>query len=102
MAAAPTYAAYVAAGGRLPEARFSAALPGAAAAVDAAVWPNEVASGTLAAYQAAVCAVVDLVDSPPVTRENIGRASYEYADVPTVASTIRRHLTGTGLLYRGI
>ena len=93
---------YVAAGGTLPEARFTAALPGAQAAVDAAVWPNVVTDDTLSAYQTAVCAVVDLVDSPPVTGERVGKASFDYADVPTIASTIKQRLAGTGLLYSGI
>lgn len=102
MPAAPTYAAYVAAGGTLPEARFSSALPGAQAAVDAVIWPNEVTETTLSRYQAAVCAAVDLIDTPSVTRESVGRASYEYADAPTLGGVIRLHLAGTGLLYGGI
>lgn len=70
--------------------------------MDSAVWPNAVTDALLADYQAAVCAVVDLVDTPPVTRESVGKTSIDYADVPTIASTIRRRLVGTGLLYRGV
>jgi hypothetical protein len=96
------YAAYVAAGGVLSEDRFTAALPGARAAVDAIVWPNAVTDVTQAAYDAAVYAAVDLVDSPPVRSERVGRTGYDYADVPTLDSVIRRQLAGTGLLYAGI
>lgn len=96
------YAAYVAAGGTLSEADFTAALPEARAAVDAAIWPNVVTDATQSAYEAAVFAAVDFIDSPPVKSEQVGRARYEYADVPTLDRVIRRHLSGTGLLYAGI
>jgi hypothetical protein len=99
---APDYETYTDAGGTFDAETFHAMLPAARAAVDAAIWPNTLAVRDFAAYERAVCAVVDLIDSPAVTRESVGRVSLEYADVPTVASTIRRHLTGTGLLYRGI
>jgi hypothetical protein len=102
MATAPNYAAYVGLAGTLPEARFLAALPGATSAVDEAVWPNVVTADTQPAYERAICAVVPLIDSPPVTSERVGNTSLTYADVPTIAAAIRRELTGTGLLYRGI
>lgn len=96
------YAAYVAAGGVLSEDRFTAALPGARAAVDAVIWPNAVTDTTQAAYDAAVYAAVDFIDSPAVKSEQVGRARYEYTDVPTLDRVIRRELVGTGLLYAGI
>lgn len=102
MATAPDYAAYVAFGGTLGEGPFNAALPRAQAAVDEAVWPNVVDADTQTAYERAVCAVVDVVDSPGVTQERVGNASVSYAEVPTIAAAIRRELTGTGLLYRGV
>lgn len=97
-----SYAAYVAAGGTLSEAQFLAALPGARSAVDAVIWPNAVTDTTQSAYEAAVFAAVEFIDSPPVKSEQVGRARYEYADVPTLDRVIRRHLSGTGLLYAGI
>lgn len=102
MAQAPSYATYVANGGTLPEGSFNAALPAAVAAVDAAIWPNVVTDATTAAYQRAVCAVVDETDSPSVISEGVGRTSVTYSEAPTVGSVIRTHLTGTGLLYRGV
>ena len=102
MADAPTYATYVAAGGQLSEAAFLASLVSAQAAVDEAVWPNTVVEATQTAYELAICAVVDLIDTPAVSSESIGRASFTYADVPTIAKAIRRHLTGTGLLNRAL
>lgn len=96
------YERYQAAGGALSEADFTAVLPDALAAVDAAIWPNVVTDATQSAYEAAVFAAVDFIDSPPVRSEQVGRARYEYADVPTLDRVIRRHLSGTGLLYAGI
>lgn len=96
------YATYVAAGGTLSEADFTAALPEARAAVDAAIWPNVVTDATQAKYQAAIYAAIDFIDSPPVKSEQVGRARYEYVDVPTLDRVIRRELVGTGLLYAGI
>lgn len=97
-----TYAAYQADGGTLSEAQYLAALPEARAAVDAAIWPNVVTDTTLAKYNAAIYAAVDFIDSPPVRSERVGRTSYEYAAVETLDGAIRRHLTGTDLLYAGI
>jgi hypothetical protein len=103
MATAPSYATYVACGGALAEGRFLAVLPRAQAAVDEVVWPNLVTTVTQrVAYERAVCAVVDLIDSPSVTTERVGNTSVTYADVPTIAAAIRRELTGSGLLYRGL
>lgn len=96
------YERYQAAGGALSEADFTAALPEARSAVDALIWPNVVTDATRAKYDAAVYAAVDFIDSPPVRSEQVGRARYEYVDVPTLDRVIRRHLTGTGLLYAGI
>lgn len=116
MAAAPTYATYVANGGKLAEGSFDAALPQASSLVDAAIWPNVVADTTLAAYQRAVCAVVDVVDAGDVAgvvvSESLGKAQLTFADANVsamaglsahpVGRAILAHLTGTGLLYRGI
>jgi hypothetical protein len=102
MATAPSYATYVESGGALKEAPFLAALPAAQAAVDHAIWPNAVTSVVLDAYQAAICAVIDLVDSPSVRSERVGNTSVEYAEVPIIASAIRDRLSGTGLMYRGL
>ena len=98
----PDYAAYVAFGGQLAAGPFTAALPSAAAAVDAAIWPNVVTDASREAYRAAICAVVDLIDSPAVTSWRAGNASETYADAPTIDTAITRHLTGSGLLYRGL
>lgn len=96
------YAAYIAAGGTLSEAQFLAALPQARSAVDALIWPNVVTDVTHARYLSAIYAAVDFIDSPAVKSEQVGRARYEYADVPTLDRVIRRELVGTGLLYAGI
>lgn len=98
----PDYSHYLLAGGKLPEGRFAAALPGACAAVDEAIWPNVVTDATQYAYRNTVCAVVDLIDSAPVASERIGSVAVTYLDVPTIAVAIRRGLVGTGLLYRGL
>jgi len=102
VASAPTYATYVANGGRIAEGLFLAALPRASSLVNSAIWPNAVTPATQTAYERAVCAVVDLVDSPPVTREGVGRVTLEYAAPLTTGGAIAHHLVGTGLLYRGI
>ncbi len=98
----PSYATYVGNGGALSEGSFLAALPEAQSAVDASVWPNVVTEATQAAYERAVCVVVDLVDSPAVSAEGIGKVTVTYAEVPTIGRAIRRELVGTGLLYRGL
>jgi len=98
----PDHTDYAAAGGRLPAARFDELLPHAIAEVDAAIWPNAVTDATALAWVRAVCAVADVLDEPAVTSEHVGNASVTYADPRTIAAVIRQHLTGTGLLYRGI
>lgn len=102
MATAPSYATYLTLGGTLPEARFTAALPVAVSAVDAAIWPNAVTAELEADYQRTVCRVADLVDSPAVSAERIGNTSVSYAEVPTIGDAIRRELGHTGLLFRGL
>lgn len=102
MATAPSFATYQANGGLLPEAQFKAALPRAQATVDLEIYPNVVGTSTQAAYDRAVCMVVDLIDSPSVKSERVGNTQLDYVDVQTLASTIRAALIGTGLLYRGI
>ena len=98
----PDHAAYVAFGGQLAEGPFLAVLPQSAVAVGAAIWPNVVTDASREAYRAAICAVVDLIDSPAVTAWRAGNESETYADAPTIATAITRHLTGSGLLYRGL
>jgi hypothetical protein len=113
------YAAYVLQGGTLPEAEYDQLLPAATAAVDEAIWPNVVDATTQLAYDHAVYAVVDAlaagggaVDHGGVTSEQVGRTQVSYASANVLAmagltaspvyAAIRRHLSGTALLYRGI
>jgi hypothetical protein len=113
------YAAYVVQGGALAEAEYDQLLPTATAAVDEAIWPNVVDTATQEAYDHAVYAVIDalaagggVVDHGGVTSEQVGRTQTTYATANVLAmaglttspvyAAIRRHLSGTGLLYRGI
>jgi hypothetical protein len=88
--------------GQLTEEAFNGQLTNAVAKVDAAIWPNEVTDATLDKYRRCICAVVDALDDPAVSRESAGRISVEYAEPRTVAKLIREHLMGTGLLYAGL
>lgn len=116
---APDYETYQASGGSLTETEFDALLPAAQAAVDEAIWPNGLTTATRAAYERAICAVIDAmatsggaVERGGVLSETVGRTSVTYAapnvlaaaglTASPVAAAIRRHLSSTGLLYRGI
>lgn len=89
-------------GGSLSESAFNGQLKAAAAKVDAAIWPNQVTDATMEKYRTCVCAVVDALNDPAVVSEGAGSIRVQYAEPRTIASIIRDHLAGTGLLYRGI
>lgn len=97
-----SHARFLSFGGTLPEAQFLAALPGAAAYVDALIWPNEPDAATEDAYLDAIAAVIEFDDEPVVTSERVGQTAVTYGEVPTKRDAAARHLIGTGLLYRGI
>lgn len=99
---APDFDTYSALGGSLTEARFNELKPNAQAEVDAAIWPNEVTTTTRAAYERAICGVIESLSAPQVTSESVGNTSVTYAQAPTPGSVITKYLAGTGLLYRGI
>lgn len=96
------YERYIALGGRLTEPRFAAVLGKVQAAIDNAIWPNEVDEKTRDAYEQAIVACIELADSPPVRSERVGNISADYAEVPTISSTIRTYLGPTGLLRRAL
>jgi hypothetical protein len=99
---APVYSDYTGQGGAQSEGVFDQTLFQAMAIVDAAIWPNKVTGYSEDAYRSAVCAVVSELANPGVSRETVGKTTLEYADVPSIASAIRRHLLTSGLLYKGI
>ena len=107
--ATPSHADYVAAGGSLAEVQFLAALPEALAFVDHLIWPNIVTPETEGAYLSAVFAAIDMppaVDGELITSERIGNTSVTYGSATERARArsahVAQHLTGTGLLYRGL
>jgi hypothetical protein len=104
------YAYYALHGGALSEDAFDAALPIATAAVDAAIWPNVVTDATTDAYRRAICAAIDADPdgmARAVASERVGGVSTTYVTAAglsahPVGRAISKHLTGTGLLYRGL
>lgn len=105
----PSHADYLLAGGSLEEAQYLAALPEATAYVDHLIWPNAVTPEAEGAYLAAVFAAIDMppaVDGELVTSERIGNTSVTYGSATERARArsahVAKHLTGTGLLYRGL
>ncbi|MHB1323988.1 MAG: head-tail connector protein [Coriobacteriia bacterium] len=107
----PSFAFYTEHGGINSEAEFTRLLSGATAAVDAAIWPNVVTDATRDAYLRAICAAID-ADPDGLLAESHGKTQYSYASANVqgmaglsahpIGRAIVKHLTGTGLLYRGI
>lgn len=107
----PAFGYYTAHGGQRLEAEYDERLPAATAAVDAAIWPNVVATATEDAYHRAICAAID-ADDEGLLAESHGKTQYSYASANVqsmaglsahpIGRAILKHLTGTGLLYRGL
>lgn len=107
----PTFGYYTQHGGQRLKAEFDERLPGAIAAVDAAIWPNTVTDATTEVYHHAICAAID-ADEDGLLAEQHGKTQYSYASANVlgmaglsthpIGRAILKHLTGTGLLYRGL
>lgn len=88
--------------GTLTESAFNEFVYAATAKVDAAIWPNKVTTDTLEKYHRCIKAVLEAMNDPAILKESAGRISVEYAEPRLMATIIREHLSGTGLLYRGL